>query len=50
MKNMKNSIFLKALAILLCAASLMGIVGSAAGALTLVENDLYNKTVDQVLE
>ena len=50
MKNMKNSIFMKALAILLCAVSLMGIVGSTAGALTLVENDLYNKTVDQVLE
>ena len=47
---MKHSIFLKTLAILLCAASLMGIVGGTAGALALVEKDLYNKTVDQVLQ
>ena len=46
---MKHSIFVKALAILLCAVSLMGIIGSAAGALTLVEHDLYNKTVDEVI-
>jgi len=47
---MRNNIFLKALAILLCAASLMGIVGGAAGALVLVEGDLYNRTVDQMLD
>lgn len=45
---MKNSIFVKLLAILLCAASLMGIVGSAAGMLVLSENDLYNKTVEEI--
>ena len=47
---MKHNIFLKTLAIFLCAASLMGIVGGTAGALALVERDLYNKTVDQVLQ
>ena len=47
---MKHSLFVKTLAILLCAASLMGIVGGAAGALVLVEGDLYNRTVDQMLE
>ena len=46
---MKHNIFIKLLAILLCAASLMGIVGGAAGALVLVEGDLYNKTVDEVI-
>ena len=45
---MKNSILFKFLAILLCAASLTGIVGGAAGVLVLAEGDLYNKTVDQV--
>ena len=47
---MKHSLFVKTLAILLCAASLMGIVGGAAGALVLVEGDLYNRTVDQMLD
>ena len=47
---MKHSIFFKLLAILLCAASLMGIIGGAAGALVLVEGDLYNRTVDQMLD
>ena len=46
---MKHHILFKILAVFLCAASLMGIVGGTAGALTLVEKDLYNKTVDQVL-
>ena len=46
---MKNSIVVKFLAILLCAASLLGIVGGAAGALVLAEGDLYNKTVDEML-
>ena len=46
---MKNCIFLKFIAILLCAASLLGILGGAAGALVLAENDLYNKTVDEVI-
>ena len=47
---MKNSILFKFLAILLCAASLTGIVGGTAGALVLAEGDLYNKTVDQVID
>jgi len=46
---MRNNIFFKLLAVILCAASLMGAVGAAAGALVLVEGDLYNKTVDQML-
>jgi len=46
---MKNNFFFKFLAILLCAASLMGVVGAAAGAMTLVEGDLYRKTVDEVI-
>ena len=46
---MKHSIFVKLLAVLLCAASLMGVVGGTAGALVLVEGDLYNKTVDEVI-
>ena len=46
---MKHSLFVKALAILLCALSLIGILGGAAGALILVEGDLYNKTVDEVI-
>ena len=47
---MKNNIFLKSLAIILCAASLMGMIGGAAGALVLVEGDLYNRSVDQMLD
>ena len=47
---MKHSIWMKTLAILLCAASLMGIIGGAAGALALVNGDLYNKTVDEVID
>ena len=46
---MKNSLILKFLAIFLCAASLLGIVGGAAGALTLVEGDLYHKSVEEVI-
>ena len=47
---MKYNFFVKFLAILLCAASLMGIAGGAAGALVLAEGDLYNRTVDQMIE
>ncbi len=47
---MKNSIVIKFLAILLCAASLLGILGGAAGALVLAEGDLYNRTVDEMLD
>ena len=47
---MKNCIIFKFVAVLLCAASLLGIVGGTAGALVLAEGDLYNKTVDQMLD
>ncbi len=47
---MKNNIVFKFLAILLCAASLLGIVGGAAGALVLAEGDLYNRTVDEMID
>ena len=46
---MKHSMFCKFLAILLCAASLLGIVGGAAGALVLAQGDLYSRTVDELL-
>ena len=47
---MKHSIVFKFLAIVLCAASLLGIVGGAAGTLALVEGNLYKKDVDQMLD
>ena len=47
---MKNHIIFKFIAILLCAVSLLGALGSAAGILVLTQGDLYNKTVDQFLE
>ena len=46
---MKHNFFFKFLAILLCSASLLGTVGGAAGAMVLVEGDLYHKTVDEVI-
>ena len=45
---MRNNIIFKFLAVLLCAASLLGAVGSAAGIIVLTEGDLYNKTVEEV--
>lgn len=47
---MKYHIGVKFLAIFLCAACLLGAVGSAAGMVVLSELDLYNNTVDEVLE
>ncbi|MBR1972223.1 MAG: hypothetical protein IKA16_02155 [Oscillospiraceae bacterium] len=47
---MKHNIVFKFIAILLCAASLLGAIGSGIGILALTEHDLYNKTVDQVKE
>lgn len=47
---MKYHIAVKFLAIFLCAACLLGAVGSAAGMIVLSEMDLYNNTVDEVLE
>ncbi len=45
---MKNHISIKFIAIILCAASLVGMVGSIAGITVLTAGDLYNKTVEQV--
>ncbi len=47
---MKHSIFLKAIAILLCAASLLGLVGSGVGICVMVGLDLYDQTADQYIE
>ena len=47
---MKYHIGVKFLAIFLCAACLLGAVGSAAGMIVLSELDLYNNTVDELLE
>ena len=47
---MKNHIIFKFIAVLLCAVSLLGALGSAAGILVLTQGDLYNKTVDQFVE
>ena len=45
---MRNCLFFKMVAIVLCAASLLGIVGGITGILALAENDLYNKSVQDV--
>jgi len=47
---MKHSIGLKMIAILLCAAALLGVVASGAGIIGLTSMGLYSKTVDQVRE
>jgi len=47
---MKHSIGVKMIAILLCAAALLGIVVSGAGIIGLTSLGLYSKTVDQVRE
>ncbi len=47
---MKNHISIKFIAIILCAASLVGMVGSIAGITVLTAGDLYNKTAEQVRE
>ena len=47
---MKNHIVFKFLAIVLCAACLLGAVGSGLGILVLTQGNLYNKTVDQLIE
>ena len=46
---MKHSTFLKFIAVILCAASLLTLVGSGLGIFCMVELDLYDKTVDQFL-
>jgi len=45
---LKNHIAIKFIAVLLCAASLLGAVGSGMGVFLMTEMDLYDKTVDQV--
>ena len=47
---MKHSVAVKFLAIFLCALTLLGAAGSAAGILVMTEMDLYNRTVAQVKE
>ena len=47
---MKHHIAVKFLAVLLCALTLMGAVGSAVGIFVMTELDLYAKTVDQLRE
>ena len=46
---MKNCFLLKFIAVLLCAASLMGVLGGTAGALILADGDLYHKSVDEAV-
>ena len=45
---MKNSLVFKFIAVILCAASLMGAIGGVTGVVVLASGDLYNKTVEQV--
>ncbi len=47
---MKHSVTLKFIAVFLCALSLLGAVASAGSIAVLTEMDLYNKTVEQVLQ
>ena len=44
---MKNHIVFKFIAILLCAAALLGVLGSAGGILVMIEAELYEKNVTQ---
>ena len=45
---MKNHIIFKFLAVLLCAASLLGTVGGALGVFALTEADLYDRSAEEV--
>ena len=45
---MKNNLAFKFIAVILCAASLMGAIGGITGVAVLASGDLYNKTVEQV--
>ena len=47
---MKHGIFMKGIALLLCVVSLLGIVGTGLGIWVLTEGELYNRTVDQMLQ
>ena len=45
---MKNSLVLKFIAVLLCAAALLGIIASGLGMFVMSEAGLYNKSVEQL--
>ena len=45
---MKNNLVFKFIAVILCAASLLGAVGGITGVAVLASGDLYNKTVEQL--
>ena len=45
---MKNNLAFKFIAVILCAASLLGAIGGITGVAVLASGDLYNKTVEQV--
>ena len=47
---MKNAIVFKFVAIVLCAASLLGAVGSGLGIFVMTESGLYDKTVEEVYQ
>ena len=47
---MKNHIVFKFLAIVLCAAALMGAIGGAAGTVILTSGNLYNRTVEEMVQ
>ena len=47
---MRNHIVFKFIAVVLCAACLLGAVGSGLGIFALTSMDLYDKTVDQVYQ
>ena len=47
---MKNNIVFKFIAVILCAASLLGAVGGIAGVVVLTSGDLYNQTVAELEE
>ncbi len=47
---MKHSVAVKFIAIVLCAASLLGAIGGVAGVMVLTQGGLYTKTVEQIWE
>ena len=47
---MKNHIIFKFIAVLLCAAFLLGAVGSGCGILLLAEQDMYNRSYEEVYD
>ena len=47
---MKHNIVFKFIAIILCAASLAGAIGGITGVAVLASGDLYNKTVEQLID